>query len=667
VTGSRVADPVARAVMAALVATGVAEVAFLLHLPLPEQVQHVPDDSFFYLQVAKWFPSTHEFTFDGDNPTYGYQPLWQLLLCALAPLLPGRALLFHGVQILCALLHVALGGALFAFTRRLAGPAAGVVAALLWTANPATMVWCWGLKENALYALLLVAAFGRLLALLDTGFRPRTAAAFGALLGLIVCARLNAVLVAGLLLAALPLARGLGGGLAARLRGAGLALAIALATGAPWYVFARFHFGTAMPISATVKELRNIAYAEGAWHTPWLSFAQGWHALGEWPRYLGVLWERGYGPWRGALVALLLLAPCALARPAWRCGWLQGRARLIVVALVLATALLASFADQMLLPVYIGYADWYSVAFQVAVPVLGGVLAAPWLRSRLLAGSAVAAVACSTLLLPPTFGAAARLERGVLARPPHLVQTLELGLWVARVTPVDARFGLWDPGVISFFSDRHCISFDPLIGAVDYCLDLFVRRTVKDLAAYVRDYVRRQRIAYMFGVAEQKDGAWQFAPLPAGTFDIVWLPWPDFDVGWQGDDTNQRVHCVVVRPHDAATPEFLRADDFPCGLLYPNDPARRRWITRDRDRLLAGVELQADALRLQLAAPPGAPALRLLVDGRAERTFAAGTAGWQCLDVRAFRGHRVQVVADGSDASISLPQAQIVDYELSGR
>src|SRR5262249_39036624 len=151
-----------------------------------EQVAHVPDDSFFYLRVAQWFWPRGEFTFDGTNPTYGFQPLWELLLCALAPLLPGRAALLHGALVLCALLHVLVGGALFALGRALAGPVAGAAAALLWTWNPATMVWSWGLKENALYALLLVLALHQLLRLLRDGVRVRPAAWFGALLGLIV-------------------------------------------------------------------------------------------------------------------------------------------------------------------------------------------------------------------------------------------------------------------------------------------------------------------------------------------------------------------------------------------------------------------------------------------------------------------------------------------------
>src|SRR5262249_10911616 len=173
--------------------------------------------------------------------------------------------------------------------------------------------------------------------------------------------------------------------------------------------------------------------------------------------------------------------------------------------------------------------------------------------------------------------------------------------------------GIWDPGILSYFSGRQFVSFDPLISAVDYQRPEVMIDPIS--------YVRQQQVAYMFGVADLHAGQWRYVPLPPGTFDIVWLPYPDHDLGWQSP-TGEQVHCVVVRPHGAAVPEFLTADDFPCGLLYPNDPARRRWITRDRDRLLAGVELQADTLRLQLAVPAAGAPLQLVVDGAAVRTFA---------------------------------------------
>ena len=70
----------------------VLELRWLDGLPLCALVTQAPDDSFFYLRVAQWFWPAGEFTFDGVNPTYGYQPLWQLVLCALAPLLPDRRL-----------------------------------------------------------------------------------------------------------------------------------------------------------------------------------------------------------------------------------------------------------------------------------------------------------------------------------------------------------------------------------------------------------------------------------------------------------------------------------------------------------------------------------------------------------------------------------------------
>ena len=44
----------------------------------------IQDDSFYYWQAAWMFKDVGFFTFDGLNSTYGFQPLWTLILTALA-------------------------------------------------------------------------------------------------------------------------------------------------------------------------------------------------------------------------------------------------------------------------------------------------------------------------------------------------------------------------------------------------------------------------------------------------------------------------------------------------------------------------------------------------------------------------------------------------------
>jgi hypothetical protein len=643
-------------VLLVLALVGAGELWFLRSLPFASQVAPIPDDSFFYLLVARRFAETGFLTFDGTNPVYGYQPAWQLLLGVLAPFWPTREGLFHAVQALCVLLHTGLGVVCFGFGRRLGGALVGIVAAALWTANPGTMVWCWGQKENSLYALLLLLALWHLHSLLGRPLVSRGAAlGFGIWLGLIVFTRINAVLVSGVVWLAFLGAAGRAGGLRARLVASAWAAVAAIATAAPWYLFAWWKFGSPMPTSGTFKQALAKGHVEDVWGTPWLSPEHGLRALAEWPRYLEVMLERGYGSWRPLLVATALLVPVALCLPKLRAALPVAAPTRWLAATLLLVAAVASFADQMLLPNFIGYADWYAVGFQVMPPLLGALLLRPWLLAWWRIGVLAAAALVVAAWWPITLAAAVRVAKDSLTSPPQLVQPLELGLWTERNTPPSARFALWDPGILSFFSDRRCTSLDPLIGAIDYLRI----ENIGDPAGYVR----RQGVDYLWGVAERHGGQWGFVPLPPGTFDIVWMPYPDDDAGWRNEqDPTRRPHYVLVRPHNAVGAPFVRAEDLPYGVWYPNDPARRRFLYGDRDRLLAGVDSTADVIRLQVEVAPAAAALELRVDGATVRTFPPGSSGWHRLDARSFRGRRLQVVAADGDPARSLLQAHIVDH-----
>ncbi|MEY3162216.1 MAG: hypothetical protein RIT25_2207, partial [Planctomycetota bacterium] len=104
----------------------------------------------------------------------------------------------------------------------------------------------------------------------------------------------------------------------------------------------------------------------------------------------------------------------------------------------------------------------------------------------------------------------------------------------------------------------------------------------------------------------------------------------------------------------------------PCGLLHPNDPQQRRWVTRDRDALLRGIVLDADVLRVQVDGEQAGGAVELVtVDGAVLHTLAPDRGGWHWLDVRAHRGKQVMLrVPTGADPARAVPQAQLVDYRF---
>ncbi|MBK9471399.1 MAG: hypothetical protein IPO18_03830 [bacterium] len=85
----------------------------------------VPDDTAYYLQIARHAATGAGFTFDGLHPTNGYQPLWQwLLVPVFAVIRLGPEAMLRLVLVLQSLL---LGGALLGLVRVLGRSVPGQV------------------------------------------------------------------------------------------------------------------------------------------------------------------------------------------------------------------------------------------------------------------------------------------------------------------------------------------------------------------------------------------------------------------------------------------------------------------------------------------------------------------------------------------------------------
>jgi hypothetical protein len=638
--------------------TLVAQVVHFFGLSLPQQVSKIPDDSFFYLQLGLRYWQTGEFTFDGDAQTYGFQPFWQLLMIALAAVLPTTKSLFLGTFVICAALHVAIGWRLYRLARLCFGASAGFAVAAVWTLNPALMSWCWGLKENALYALLLVIALTQLVRQLRGGVTTQGAIRLGIVLGVMVFTRVNSLAQAGIILATLTCSWGLANSWRHRLRGALTAALVAAIVAAPWYVFAWWHFGSAMPTSGTFKLGLMKAHVEFVWKTEWLSVAHAQHALGLWPAYLASLFNRGYGMFRPLLIAaavtwpvLAIVARFSAARISLMPNG-SGPAVSALLALAFGAAA-SSFTNQMVLPQYLAYAGWYAVPEYLLGALVGGsLLAACWrLRGRMIGvGLGVISLTAAWWIWPAHLYRPHINQDAVFVKQPQMAQLIELGLWARDHVPNEVGIGIWDPGIVTYFSGKRLVSFDPLMNSLSY-----QQGDILDPVGYVK----KRKIAYMIGVADHVGDQWRYIPLPPNSYEIVWLPYPDQGVGF---GTTRNDNMVLVRPLESPVPECLTAADFPCGTLYPNDPSRRRSITRDRDRLIAGRTPASDIVRLWLNVPTDGAVLELLANGLVVQTFQPGAHGFHSVDVRSFRGHALSVSWPGGDPATVIEQAHIVDY-----
>jgi len=162
----------------------------------------IQDDSFYYLQPAWMFKETGQFTFDGETPTYGFQPLWMVLLTMLSYLTLDKITFVRAALVLGALFYCATGFLLYGLSRRWAEGWRALIAPILWLINPPLIAIYTTGKENALFAFLLIASLLFTYRLLHQRYRPWTYVLYGGLCGLLILSRINGVIAVALLIPA---------------------------------------------------------------------------------------------------------------------------------------------------------------------------------------------------------------------------------------------------------------------------------------------------------------------------------------------------------------------------------------------------------------------------------------------------------------------------------
>lgn len=382
-----------RLLLGVLLLSALVQLRFLLVTEHAELLtQWVPDDAFYYLQPAWMFGHGDGFTFDGISPTYGFQPLWGLLLGVVAAVTPSKEGFLGAALLLGSLSHLLTGALVFTCLERWGRPVAGVIAATLWLLNPDLVrAQATGL-ESGLVGVLLLAV----LLHLPSGERRLDAAALarlGALCGLLFLARVSLLPV--LILAAVLVVRSHP---AASLGPFFLGAALPVA---PWCLYATVTFGQPLPTSGTRKLLGAWAgLARFAASLPGISpgFARGLLSPTEsllfdsrWLAYPTIeriyrLGARATGGWAlghwlpgsTSLPDLLRAAGAITVGALAGQGWRRGLSTLPRGAwLLLTIALFNGAIHQLLLSPYVDYAYWYRVPELLAVVVISAVLLEP--------------------------------------------------------------------------------------------------------------------------------------------------------------------------------------------------------------------------------------------------------------------------------------------------
>lgn len=383
---------------------------------------NLPDDAYFYLEIAQRIARGEGSTIDGIHRTNGYHPLWQGLLS-------GLALVWHGDALTRAALLLGLfcfAGALLLMAllvRRWLGDLAGAVAAVAGS----TIVFPLDNGMEAPVTVLLLAVVAWVL----SGYLERPSARRAVLLGLVcgglVLARVDMAAVVWLvpLVALVVTGRRLAEGRLRHVaaRAALMALGGVVAAG-PWFGYSWATFGSPLPVSGAVKLFyvdQEITDAFGGRLTAGYArqTVENLKPLiaGSWYRTLPSWW----GPARLVLTAAFVLL-AALASARWalrrRAGAEQAgdrpsavrepalvrRSRVTAVALV---TLAVVTGLQLLISVVVIPGDWIELWYKdplylwVAVLAGGGSV---WLLRTAVPSRPVALVACFALLAAWSFG-----------------------------------------------------------------------------------------------------------------------------------------------------------------------------------------------------------------------------------------------------------------------
>jgi len=384
----------------------------------------IPDDAFYYFEIARRISSGEGSTFDGINQTNGYHPLWLLISLLITPLM--RLSRETGARVAMLFGIAMLGGAVFilrAVAGRLAPDERWV--ALLLPTSALSFAAVYGL-ESSLAALMLSLLLWQI-ARSESSPGVASGAVVGLVAGGLILSRLDSALyiIALDLIWLVQLWRTRGqDGWRVSLRGW---LACVITQGlvlTPYLAFNLMFFQHLLPISAVMKAERSTA--------------------------LNLSWAR-------SLLALLSIAGVALGLLA---SWLRPR---ISRDMVWQTSLIGS-ALMLGLNLVAGGKESYSWYF--TLPVICSGLFASVLVSRLKTlgfsspvYSVLVLVICLSIL---AVSVSRRLSK------PGFAERMDRARWIAANAPAEAVFAEANCGILGYMSEHSFIDLDGLTNSFSY-------------------------------------------------------------------------------------------------------------------------------------------------------------------------------------------------------
>ncbi|MCZ6683152.1 MAG: hypothetical protein O7B26_08210 [Planctomycetota bacterium] len=437
------------------VVIGVGFPAFLMLTSREKLVGYVSDDAYYYFNVAMHIGAGDGPTADGVTTTTGFHPLYAFMLAgmhwATDPSLDGFVDQAVALNALCSL---AAGAFLYLAGRQWWGRTAGLIAALLWLANPHGAKIMGAGLEGCVYAMMLSLFLWRLIVLIKPepsgadarGFLTHSAI-LGVCGGLVMLSRTDASLimplVALIMLAAVPTVK-----FPVRVAGVSIFSVIALGLFGMWLWYAWSHTGHIVQGSAAAKMEWRKVMMSGL--TGWQVFAK---SSGEFGWYVGKAFVK-IPALKWVLSGIPLLIVLVRSRDARAERWLLHALWIIPIGLGLAYATLTDRPRT-----------WYYVPGLVTLTIFSaGAATSLWQatkRNALQSLVVKTAPLLAWVIVAESAGIFAHdVKKGRSSDQEFAIRALD---WLKENVEPGTTLGCWHSGIVQYYTpDLTIINMDGL-------------------------------------------------------------------------------------------------------------------------------------------------------------------------------------------------------------
>jgi hypothetical protein len=433
-------------IVAGLLAIAVAPQACKLLLPTGSMLAaFFPDDCFYYYKTAQNIATGLGSTFDGENFTNGYHPLWMLVCVAAAYVTSSPTGYLYLMLALNLLVVAALSVRMVTLFKDRLGVWLAVLVVILMNGQRKCSGGVFSGLETPLYILLVLETANFMVKM---SWQRRTHVVWlGALGGLAFLTRTSFVLFVPAACAYL-LYRYRTSADRPSWRGIMLAAIPGLMLTVPYLAWNYYETGHIQQISGLTK---NLIFTGG--FASWHSFAQA---------ALGFANNSGLVLLPLPLSALFVAMVGASLAVLWRRGMLRlpwQDARLIILVIFAATEGAYYFVN---------YGPSVFMWHMAPMNVILFLAAAYFIRSAMQCLNGRSAARAALAVLAIIVGAACPWQNIYYSHTYRYSPLMyDAAIWMRSNLPADARIGVWNAGLVGYFSQRRVINLDGVINGTE--------------------------------------------------------------------------------------------------------------------------------------------------------------------------------------------------------